>query len=125
MFVIGLVVVGIMWPLSLLGHALGLTPSWHQLMHRNRIWEHQHYPLVGLRYVGTAALLLAAVVVVTLPLRAKAHNRAAERDRLAAEQAAEQERRARDAHEAWLAGPPAFLQVPSRFTQTWILRNVP
>src|SRR3954471_24571747 len=34
--VIGIVVVVVMWPLSLWGHAIHLTPSWHQLMHRNK-----------------------------------------------------------------------------------------
>ena len=35
------------------------------------------------------------------------------------------EERARIAHEAWLAGPAPTLDVPSRFTQDWIVKNVP
>jgi hypothetical protein len=124
-FVVGLVVIAIMWPLSLLGHAIGLTPSWHQRRHRDHIWEHQHYPLVGLRYVGAAAIMLSASVVAAHPFRVMSRRRVAERARLVAEQAAEQERRARDAHEAWLAGPAPFLHLPGRFTQNWILQNAP
>jgi hypothetical protein len=56
------VFVVVMWPLSLSGHALGLTPSFDQLLNRDRGWMHDHYPLVGLRYVG-AALLLASPVI--------------------------------------------------------------
>jgi hypothetical protein len=158
MCVIALVVIAIMWALSLLGHAIGLTPTWHQLMHRNHVWEHQHYPLVGLRYVGTIAIVIGTLVAVTLLLRAKARRGAAERSRLAAQQTAEQnrlaaeraaeqnrlaaegaaewerlaaeneaeqERRNLAAHQAWLSGPPPFLHVPGRFTQNWIVQNVP
>jgi hypothetical protein len=67
--VVALVIFLVMWPLSLWGHALGLTPSWHQLMHRNKAWEHRHYPLVGLRYVGAAAALAGTVAgAITLLL---------------------------------------------------------
>jgi hypothetical protein len=49
----------------------------------------------------------------------------AERQRIARAQAAEHERRAREAHEAWLAAPPPPLRLPGRFTQNWIANNVP
>lgn len=123
--VLALVVVVVMWPLSLIGHAIGLTPSWHQLMQRNHAWEHQHYPLVGLRYLGTAGLLLVALTLLSLPLLSSASRQATERRRLAAEQAAERERQKRAAHEAWLAGPPPPLTFAGRFTQNWIAANVP
>lgn len=64
--VVGAIVFAIMWPLSLWGHALHLTPSWHQLMHRDKAWLHHHYPLVGLRYLAAAGALLAVVLVVML-----------------------------------------------------------
>lgn len=54
----------VMWPLSLWGHLIHLTPSFHQLMHRDHGWEHEHYPLVGLRYVGAAVLLLLLAVLL-------------------------------------------------------------
>lgn len=133
---VGIVIFAVMWPLSLWGHAIQLTPSWHQLMHRNHAWMHQHYPLVGLRYVGAAVLLILTLVVLSMPLVASAKKRSAEQQRIASEQAAEQEQRAREqaaerarqariAHEQWLAGPPPPLQLPGRFTQTWIAQHVP
>jgi hypothetical protein len=43
------------------GHALGMTPDFSQLLDRSHGWLHEHYPLVGLRYVEA---LLALVVVI-------------------------------------------------------------
>jgi hypothetical protein len=137
---IAIAVFAIMWPLSLWGHVIHLTPSWHQLMNRNHAWEHQHYPLVGLRYIGAAALLvgllIAGLLATAIPARAKAQQRAAEEQRIAHErtveeqrehrmQVAEEQRRARIAHEAWLAGPPPVLLFPGRFTQNWIAQHCP
>ena len=51
-----IVILVMMWPLTLFGHALGMTPSWHQLWNRNHVWMHHHYPLVGLRYLGATAI---------------------------------------------------------------------
>jgi hypothetical protein len=64
--VVGAIIFAVMWPLSLWGHALHLTPSWHQLMHRDKAWLHHHYPLVGLRYLAAAGALLTVVLVVVL-----------------------------------------------------------
>jgi hypothetical protein len=133
---VGIVIFAVMWPLSLWGHAIELTPSWHQLMHRNHIWMHKHYPLVGLRYVRAAVLLILTLAVLSMPLLASAKKRAAEQQRLASEQAAEREQQAREqaaeqahqariVHEQWLADPPPPLQLPGRFTQTWITQHVP
>src|SRR4051794_7954844 len=61
LFLLALAFTVVMWPLSLWGHAIHLTPSWHQLMNRDHDWMHKHYPLVGLRYVGAAVLLTIAV----------------------------------------------------------------
>jgi hypothetical protein len=133
---VGIVIFAVMWPLSLWGHAIELTPSWHQLMHRNHTWMHEHYPLVGLRYVGAAVLLILTLAVLSMPLLASAKKRAAQQQRLASEQAAEREQQAREqavekAHQArivreqWLADPPPPLQLPGRFTQTWITKHVP
>jgi hypothetical protein len=143
---VAVVVFVVMWPLSLIGHALGLTPSWHQLMNRNHVWEHQHYPLVGLRYLGAAGIVVCVLGVIAFPLVVLAGKRQAERDRLAAQQAAERERLAaaqeaerkriakeqsaererwaREAHEEWLAAPAPRLELPGRFTQNWIAKNV-
>lgn len=52
----------VMWPLSVWGHAIGLTPSYHELRHANHVWEHRHYALVGLRYVAAAASLLILLI---------------------------------------------------------------
>src|ERR1022692_4309005 len=84
-----------MWPLSLWGHAIQLTPSWHQLMHRDHIWMHQHYPLVGLRYLGAFALLFVVLAAVATPFVLQASKQRAEQQRLAAEQATELDRQAR------------------------------
>lgn len=137
----------VMWPLSLWGHAIQLTPSWHQLMHRNGEWIHQHYPLVGLRYVAAFALLAVLLTAILTPFAIEARKQASVRRRLDAEQQAErdrqarelaaqqarhererlveQERQARLAHERWLAAPPPPLSLPGRFTQTWIAHNAP
>jgi hypothetical protein len=134
--VIGLVIFALLWTLTRFGHMIGLTPSWHELVHQNRAWEHQHYPLVGLRYVGAAAVLLVVLCAVANPFRIGARNRATERTRWeakqaateepeAAERAAREEQKARTAYEEWLAGPPPFLQMPGRFTQNWIAQNAP
>jgi hypothetical protein len=120
--VIGIVVVVVMWPLSLWGHAIHLTPSWHQLMHRNKAWMHAHYPLVGLRYVAAAALL---ALVTGAPIAAIAIPAARDRRERAAWAAKQRARQAELAHQAWLAGPPPPLTMPGRFTQNWITENVP
>jgi hypothetical protein len=133
---VGIVIFAVMWPLSLWGHAIELTPSWHQLMHRNHTWMHEHYPLVGLRYVGAAVLLILTLAVLSMPLLASAKKRAAEQQRLASEQAAERGQQAREqaaeqahqariVHEQWLADPPPPLQLPGRFTHTWITQHAP
>jgi hypothetical protein len=107
-----------MWPLSLFGHAMHLTPSWHQLMNRDKAWMHEHYPLVGLRYVGATVLLLIAAVATLRPIF-KRHAR------YATALAAEQERQRVEAYRRWLEGPPPPLSLPGRFTQNWIAENVP
>jgi hypothetical protein len=112
--VITVVVVAVMWPLSLFGHAIGLTPSWHQLMNRDHHWMHQQYALVGLRYVGAAAILLVVLTLLAIPLMRSTARRAEER-----------RQRARAAFAEWLAGPPPGLQMPGRFTAKWIAENVP
>jgi hypothetical protein len=67
MLVVCLVVIAVMWPLSFWGHALGMTPNFSQLLGRNHGWLHEHYPLVGLRYVeALVALVVAGVAVVWL-----------------------------------------------------------
>ncbi|HEY3969786.1 MAG TPA: hypothetical protein VGL79_00175 [Solirubrobacteraceae bacterium] len=93
---VGIVIFAVMWPLSLWGQAIELTPSWHQLMHRNHTWMHEHYPLVGLRYVGAAVLLILTLAVLSMPLLGSAKKRAAEQQRLASEQAAERGQQARE-----------------------------
>jgi hypothetical protein len=65
MLIVALIVIAVMWPLSLWGHALHITPNFAQLTERSRLWTHQHYPLVGLRYLG-ALIALAAVVLLGL-----------------------------------------------------------
>lgn len=59
---IALVIYAFMWLISVPGHLMGLTPSGHQLFHHSKRWLHEHYPLVGLRYVATCAILLVAAV---------------------------------------------------------------
>jgi hypothetical protein len=140
LLVIYAIYVAVMWPLSLWGHALHLTPSWHELRNRNGVWMHAHYPLVGLRYVGAAGLGLLALAAVLFPLissgkrtaeaataqrhledadRAEAQKREAARQRVVLEAKAEQ------ARAAWLAGPAPVLNFPGRFTAAWISNRVP
>ncbi|HMJ33914.1 MAG TPA: hypothetical protein VK501_08350 [Baekduia sp.] len=151
---VGLVILVVMWPLSLWGHAIHLTPSWHQLMNRDKAWMHEHYPLVGVRYVGAVAALFVAVAAVALVAEAAGspgRKRAAEREaaehaarvqrdaerlaaqranareqqRLMAERRAARDREAREAHQRWLDGPPPPFRPPGRFTHTWLEANVP
>jgi hypothetical protein len=56
----------VMWPLSFFGHLLGLTPTLGQLLHHNQVWEHQHYPLVGLRYLGVIGILIGGLAAFIL-----------------------------------------------------------
>lgn len=112
--VVGFVIFAVMWPLSTWGHAIHLTPSWHQLMNRDKSWMHRHYPLVGLRYVGALAALL---VVLTPVIRAMA--------RASGERRAASARSAELAYQQWLASPPPPLVFPGRFTQNWIQQNAP
>lgn len=114
MVAIAVVVVVVMWPLSLFGHAIGLTPSWHQLMNRDHTWMHHHYALVGLRYLGAAAIVLALLALLAIPFVRSSRQRAEER-----------RQRARAAFAEWLAGPPPALEMPGRFTAKWIAQNVP
>lgn len=145
--VIAIIYFAVMWPLSLWGHAIHLTPSWHQLNHRDGTWMHQHYPLVGLRYLGAFVFLLIVLAAVATPFVLQANEQKVEQQLLAAEQAAERDRQARKladqqeretraraveqvredqlAHERWLADPPPALLMPGRFTQTWIAQNAP
>jgi hypothetical protein len=111
---VGIVVVVVMWPLCLVGHAVHLTPSWHQLWNRDHAWMHQHYPLVGLRFIGVGVLLLIATGLASVPVF-----NAVARDRN------ERELREAQAYQRWLDGPPPPLTMPARFTQNWIAANVP
>jgi hypothetical protein len=119
-FLIGVAVLMfvVMWPLSLWGHAIHLTPSWHQLMHRDKAWMHEHYALVGLRYLGAALLLFVLAAATVAPLVRRERERQSE---LAAQRAHE----ATLARQVWLDGPAPPLPLPSRFTQNWIAANVP
>jgi hypothetical protein len=78
MLIVGLIVIAVLWPLSLLGHALQITPNFAQLTHRSRPWEHQHYPLAGLRYLE-AMIALSALALFGCWLTA---DRGPARDRL-------------------------------------------
>jgi hypothetical protein len=57
--ILGAIVIAVMWPLSLVGHAIHLTPNFPQLMRHDHAWEHQHYPLIFLRYLLVVALIAA------------------------------------------------------------------
>lgn len=63
MLVVSVAVLAV-WPLSLWGHLLALTPTFSQQMARSHAWVHQHYPLVGLRYVEAAMALAVAILGV-------------------------------------------------------------
>jgi hypothetical protein len=118
LFGAAIVVVLVMWPLSLWGHAIRLTPSWHQLMHRDKAWMHEHYPLVGLRYLVAAIILIAVAIAVLGPIFRRLDERAAER-------ADEQRRFEAEAFQRWLDSPPPPMAFPGRFTQNWLAENVP
>ena len=114
MLALAAVFVAVMWPLSLFGHAIGLTPSWHQLMNRDHTWMHHHYALVGLRYLGASAIFIFVLAVLTTPFLRSSRHRAEQR-----------RQRARAEFAEWLAGPPPALELPGRFTAKWIAENVP
>ena len=116
--VLAILLLVVLWPLSLWGHALHMTPSWHQLMHRDKAWLHEHYPLVGLRYAVALALLLIVATAALAPV-------VRQQLRLADERAAERERQRAEAYRSWLDSPPEPLRLPARFTQTWLEENVP
>jgi hypothetical protein len=123
-------------------------------MHRDKAWLHEHYALVGLRYVGAAAALLGAIAALFFLAEAAAapgQERAAEREaaehaaraqrdieraaaqranaleqqRLMAERRAAREREEQLAHQRWLDGPPPAFRPPGRFTHTWLEAHVP
>jgi hypothetical protein len=122
---VGIVIFVVMWPLSLWGHAIHLTPSWHQLMNRDKAWLHEHYPLIGLRYVGAGAALLATIAAIAVGINAAtAPERARQAERTAAEQAAREHER-QLAYQRWLDAPPPPFRPPARFTQAWLEDNVP
>jgi hypothetical protein len=123
--VIGVIMIAVMWPLSLWGHAIHLTPSWHQLMHHDKAWLHRHYPMVGLRYVGAFVALgtaVAAIVVAVQAALAPRRERALQQER---EMLAERAKVLASEHQEWLNGPPPPFQPPGRFTQSWLEDNVP
>jgi hypothetical protein len=68
LIVLALVVVAVMWVLSLFGHLLGITPTYHEVMNRDKEWLHRHHPNVGWRYVLTALLLAATGAAAFLGL---------------------------------------------------------
>jgi hypothetical protein len=122
-FVIGFVAV--MWSLSLWGHAIHLTPSWHQLMHHDDAWLHRHYPKVGLRYLAALAILVAVVAAIVLLIKAAlapGRERAAQLERTMLAQRREE---LALEHQEWLDGPPPPFHPPGRITQTWLEDNVP
>jgi hypothetical protein len=65
LFAVAAVVFAVVWVVSVIPHLVGLTPSAMQLFNHNAAWEHAHYPLIGLRYVGAVALDVALVGGVT------------------------------------------------------------
>ena len=125
LIILAVVFVAVMWPLSLFGHAIGLTPSWHQLMNRNHTWMHHHYPLVGLRYLGAAVALLVLAVIVVVALAAYGHKAAEDRARNTTADASEQERVAQTELYSARSAPPQPLEFPTRFTATWIATHLP
>lgn len=69
LFVIGLVVLAVLWPISFVGHILGLTPNLPQLLRHDHVWEHRHYPLIGLRYLGVVGIILGVTTGSLVALR--------------------------------------------------------
>jgi hypothetical protein len=51
---VAVVVFVVIWLLSLFGHAIGFTPSWHQLKHRDKAWS---ICITPSSVLGTSALL--------------------------------------------------------------------
>lgn len=125
LIILAVVFVAVMWPLSLFGHAIGLTPSWHQLMNRHHTWMHHHYPLVGLRYLGAAVALLVIAVIVVIALTTYGQKVAEDRGRSPAAEAPEQVRVAQTVLHRAGSAPPPPLEFPTRFTATWIAKHVP
>jgi hypothetical protein len=68
LIILVLVIVMVMWVLSLFGHLVGITPTYHEVMNRDKQWLHRHYPNVGWRYILTALLLAGTGVAAFLAL---------------------------------------------------------
>lgn len=66
--VVAIVAAVLIGGLSLIGHPLGLTPSWHEVMNRNDEWVDVNYPAVVARYLLTGVLLMAVLLLVASAL---------------------------------------------------------
>jgi hypothetical protein len=61
LFGAGLVCLTVAWFVSLVGHALGQTPTYPQFDRHDAAWIHAHYALPGLGYVLTVLALVVGV----------------------------------------------------------------
>ncbi len=122
----------VMWPLSLWGHAIHLTTSFGQLRHQDHYWKHQHYPLLGLRYVGAAVLLLTTIVLAVYVLHLltgprRSHPSGGEPPTPSSSPRGRGPSGSSPtaAIRTEFARNRSRTQFPARFTQTWIETHVP
>lgn len=59
--VVCLLFVAVAWFVSLVGHALALTPTYPEFDRHDGAWIHAHYSLPGLGYVLTVLTLLVGI----------------------------------------------------------------
>ncbi len=132
----------VMLPLSLVGHTIGLTPSWHELNHHGHAWMPTHYPLVRLRYIATAVLMIMGAIGMrsehkkrkASPPRAPATGSADAAPLAARAPVTPQATHGAPSPDATMSGVPrqrssagarAAPLIPERFTQEWIAETVP
>jgi hypothetical protein len=58
---LGLLIVAVMWFVSLVGHALALTPTYSEFDRHDGAWIRGHYDAPGLGYVLTVLALVVGV----------------------------------------------------------------
>jgi len=63
LFLIGLVIVAVMWFVSFIGHALHLTPTYVEMDEHSYTWIKERYEGVPLGYVLTSLALLGGIPV--------------------------------------------------------------
>jgi hypothetical protein len=75
LLVVALVIYGVLWGLSVPGHALSLTPSGHELFNRGHVWLNAHYAHIVWGYIATAVILGLAIAAAIAVMRDQSSQR--------------------------------------------------